>query len=146
MEIVRLAVALVVSLGPAPEVELKVDAALLVRAEVPATMFTWLPAFHGMDGALFSFAAPHLVVIHSDIITDSPAFNYVLAHELIHIRQWAALGPGLPIAYALTMGEPFEDYLGDPFMWEPPRVMEWNCPLITINRDGARLLPCWRLW
>lgn len=142
MEIVRFAVGLVISLGPTPEIELKLDAALLVRAEVPSAIFTWAPQFRGMDNYLFNFAVPHLIVIHSDV-KDTETFNYILAHELIHIRQFAALGPALSIAYALTMGEPFEDYLGDEFMWEPPRDMKWNCPLIRINRDGLRLLPCW---
>lgn len=145
MEIVRFAIGLVISLGPTPEVELKLDAALLVRAEVPSALFTWAPAFHGLEHGMFNFAVPHLVVIHSDI-EDKSLFNYILNHELIHIRQYAALGPALPLAYALTAGEPFEDYLGDEYMWEPPRSMMWNCPLIRINRDGVRLLPCWTFY
>ena len=145
MEIVRFAIGLVISLGPVPEVEVNVDMAVMVRAEVPSALFTWIPVFHGMDGAMFSFAAPHLVVMHSGI-KDEETFNHILAHELIHIRQWAALGPGLPIAYAFSLGEPFEDYLGDEFMWEPPRAMEWNCPLLRINSRGLQLMPCWGFW
>lgn len=144
MELARIALTLTVLLGPSPEVEIAIDVAVAIRVDVPSAALTWLPQFQHLQGqdVLFSFALPHVIVLNSRL----PA-RYVdgmMAHELVHIRQYAALGPALPLLYVLTGGQPFEDYLGDEYMWEPPAAMLKNCPLMTFNsKRGVQLLPCW---
>lgn len=74
----------------------------------------------------------------------------MLRHEVVHIRQMEALGPALPVAYVLTGGRPFEDYLEgfDPVnydlgesMWDPGPTN--NCPHLRIS-DSVQFFPCWR--
>lgn len=68
-----------------------------------------------------------------------------LSHELHHVRQWEALGPAMLLAYPMTLGSEFEDYLGDSTMWEPEAGMERRCPVFRWSSgDGFGAMPCWR--
>ena len=54
-------------------------------------------------------------------------------HELRHLRQWEALGPAFPVAYAVTLGRPFEDYGVDPeSFWNPPASIARTCPAFRV--------------
>lgn len=63
----------------------------------------------------------------------------VLSHELHHVQQWEALGPGLALGYLMGGGQGFEDYLGDGTVWEPD---ERRCPVFRWQ-DGPQFMPCW---
>lgn len=74
----------------------------------------------------------------------------VLRHEVVHVRQMEALGPGQPVAYILTGGRPFEDYVDgfegtdwttSRYMWDPGPTN--NCPHLRIN-GRVEFMPCWR--
>lgn len=69
----------------------------------------------------------------------------VVRHEMKHVRQWEALGPALPIAYALMLGREFEPYLGDGTVWLPePEMRLPTCPLLRLTNSSASFMPCWR--
>jgi len=77
------------------------------------------------------------------VVTYDPDYPEVVGHELIHARQWTALGPAFPIAYAATLGRPFEDYLDS--MWDPPEEMVGNCPLLRATSNTLEFMPCWQM-
>lgn len=87
-------------------------------------------------------ALPHVAVV-----ADVPGCDRaeVVAHEVGHLRQWGALGPGVALAGALTLGHAVEDYLGPPgSTWWPPEGEAPRCPLVRTGTAGTRLLPCWQ--
>ncbi len=104
---------------------------------------TFLVEVPYLGGRVIGRALPHLVMVVPNLSGD--VRQELIAHELKHIRQWEALGPGLALAYALTGGIPFEDYLNpDGAMWLPPPGM-LNCPLLRVSNHGVSVKPCWRL-
>lgn len=143
MEIMRLAVTLVLSLEPVPAARLDVDLVMMVRVDVPSVMFNWLPRFGGLtQHHVFNFALPHLIVVHSEVIGSE--FERIVKEEMTHTRQLAAMGPGFVVAYALSGGVPFEEYLGGA-LWEPPSEMIGNCPLLRFTSHKIEFMPCWRV-
>lgn len=82
--------------------------------------------------------------VWSSYVLEEPGPD-LFAHELVHVRQWEALGPALPLAYGLVAGRGFEDYLGDGSMWEPGPELERRCPVVRWSRvEGLGVMPCWR--
>jgi hypothetical protein len=77
-----------------------------------------------------------------------------LPEELNHWRQYQALGPALPLAYAITLGEPFEPYdlrrggtitRHDPIhMWEADET-RYPTFRVTFERQvDIEFMPGWR--
>ena len=78
---------------------------------------------------------------------------HLMRHELGHVEQQGALGPGFWLAYALSGGDPFEPY--DPRnlqnergrsnverhdmrqAWMPPDDMRGQFPLFRVSREGG---------
>jgi hypothetical protein len=58
------------------------------------------------------------------------------AEELLHIRQWEALGPAFPLAYALTGGDPFEPYA----------LTGWQTVPAAQRRGGSYAGTLERMW
>jgi len=109
------------------------------RLDVSPTFLIEVPH---LGGGVIGRALPHLVMVVPNLPDDER--RALLDHELKHIRQWEALGPGLVLAYALTLGIPFEDYLNpDGVMWLPPPGMR-HCPLLRIESGAMKFMPCWR--
>lgn len=141
LEIARFMVALTISWSPVT-ITADVDVTLMLRTEIPVRVVAQLPgdrvpALYGVGG----FAIPHLIVVDSRLA--GHLAKATIEHELLHAQQLAALGPALPLAYVLTLGRPFEDYLGQD-MWMPPANMLRNCPLIRFT-PAPVWMPCWRL-
>jgi hypothetical protein len=117
-----------------------------------------------------AFATPFGYVVR-DTYPDKDAIH---AEELLHVAQWEALGPAFPLAYALTLGEPFEPYnvrldgynrtfrftpRGIPTLWPfPPyydmarmwqpderRSPQWRLTLPPDGPADLRFMPAWRL-
>ena len=82
--------------------------------------------------------APGLVWVQNDI---TPlAMQTPQAHERGHIRQIQTLGaPGFFIAYAATLGGPFEDYYNGAYH-PPPWDGRAHCPMFTWSPSGGLLL------
>jgi hypothetical protein len=91
-----------------------------------------------------SFACGTSWIPHVTTFNPHPGCNReeTVRHELIHARQWTALGPAFPLAYTMTGGRAFEDYMD--MMWIPPEGMERNCPLFSIRKDSLSVLPCYQ--
>lgn len=77
------------------------------------------------------------------VVTYDPEYPTAVPHELVHARQWTALGPGFPIAYAMTAGRAFEDYRD--MMWEAPPDMHNNCPMFRVQGNSLSFMPCWQM-
>jgi|SRR5690625_1169402 len=144
-------VTLVITLSPVT-VELDINPTFLVDLPINNV----LPApddsagFHG-------FTLPHLIILDESTIVNSYTRARLLEEELTHAKQWSALGPWYPIAYAATLGRPFEPY--DPVdywltgvtpvpdnstMWVPDVNLAQRCPLLRLSSvDGFKVLPCW---
>lgn len=97
-----------------------------------------------LGGLLPNSYSPQALTLGPLILTDpmmggnSPD---VISHELEHVRQYEALGPGLLLAYALGGGREFEDYRGDGTMWQPDDSMKRH-PVVSYTRDnGLRIFP-----
>jgi len=82
---------------------------------------------------------PHVITYNPDYRCNR---EETIRHELIHARQWTALGPAFYPAYLATAGRAFEDYRD--MMWIPPEGMERNCPLFSIRKDSLSVLPCYQ--
>lgn len=94
-----------------------------------------MPMHTAETGVIGTTWVPH-------VITYDPRYPQVIEHELIHAKQYTALGPALPVAYMLSGGRAFEDYRD--MMWNPPEEMINNCPLLRVG-DGVEFMPCYRL-
>ena len=76
-------------------------------------------------------------VVWVEWVYPSPWTLAMQTHEFGHVRQIQSLGaPAQALAYALALGQPFEDYRGG--QWIPP---PWNgrprCPLFTWSPQGG---------
>jgi hypothetical protein len=88
-----------------------------------------------------AIALPHLVL--HDPTLDAYQLREVMAHESIHMQHWEAFGPAFVGMYALTGGQPFEDYLGGE-MYVPPAELR-QCPMLRFHSEtGPAFMPCWR--
>ncbi len=114
--LLEITVALTLGIGP-PTLDLNANVVL------PLTRNGWGYAW-----------IPHVAVY-------DPEVEWIGHHEMKHLNQWTALGPAFPVAYALTAGREFENYIQDTYMWVPDNPM--RCPLLRI-RDGIHFMPCWR--
>lgn len=120
-----------------PNWSLDVSPVFLIEARLPRHPF--------LPGHIGGLALPHLIVLDPRPWF-APMREEVLAHEMKHIRQFEALGPAFTLAYALTGGAPFEDYLNpDGAMWLPPPGMHY-CPMLRFSNQHTLLLPCWQFW
>lgn len=121
-----------------PNWTLDVSPVFMFKAELPRHPF--IPG-----AAIGGFALPHLVVLDPSSYL-VPMREQLIDHELKHIRQFKALGPAFSLAYIITGGIPFEDYLNpDGTMWLPPPGMHY-CPMVRFTQDSTLLLPCWQFW
>lgn len=96
------------------------------------------------------FATPFGYVYSAAHFTLNPHYH---TEEILHLRQWEALGPAYLAAYVLTQGEPFEPYDSrSPFpasnaregdwwrldkMWIPPPDMEHTFTHFRVNWGGG---------
>jgi hypothetical protein len=139
-----------VPFGPGLPGPILLEAGAVVRVEAP--ILTWTA--WRMSGLATPFGY---------LADPRASARWTELEELLHVAQWEALGPALPLAYLLTAGEPFEPYgRGDAArmlpggrvwrpshdlarMWAPDarRFPQWR---VTI-RDGVRVefMPGWRL-
>jgi hypothetical protein len=70
------------------------------------------------------------------------------AEEILHIRQWEALGPAFPLAYLVSGGDPFEPYT--PVSWQvaPSAERQRGRGVSALERmwqPDARRSPQWRI-
>ena len=135
--------------GPETTVTLDVNPTFVVNSPVSE----WFP--RPSESAWFAaVTVPHLIVIDSSMSAGDR--ERLLREELVHAQQWTALGPWFPVAYGLTLGEPFEPYSPRVFwrtgrhsdpdlnrMWKPTPTLAQRCPLLRINNNGLSILPCW---
>ncbi|HEX2864890.1 MAG TPA: hypothetical protein VHN99_10010 [Deinococcales bacterium] len=118
--------------GQPPAVSVAVDPWVLVTTSTPQAL-PW-----GRPGAAQSVTLPGLVWLdRNDAWPGRPDVTPLVRHELGHVAQYQALGaPAFLAAYALTGGQPFEDYAGG--TWQPP---PWDgrprCPLLSWSPSGG---------
>ena len=127
---------------------LDVTPVVLVRAD-PARI---------IPGVLASSPIPRVVIIRPQGFTDPGYYSSTVSHELVHQRQMDALGPWFYVAYAATLGRPFEPrgnlpQATDPMdlyepdlgtMWQPSQRLAARCPMLRIGSAGTAFEPCWR--
>lgn len=111
---------------PGPSWEISVTPALQINVPAP------IPAPAGPQAGL---TLPYLILCHACTPVEE-------AHEQIHIRQWALLGPWLAPLYAVNRA-PFEDYLGSPMFTPPLRAEANRYPFLRISDRGVEVLPGW---
>jgi hypothetical protein len=116
-----------------------------VQVDVGGAVVVSMPITSKLDGGREAYRAVTL----GPLIISDPGFFYwapeMLTHELHHVRQWEALGPGMLLAYPMTLGREFEDYLGDATMWEPEAHLGRRCPVVRWEQgEGFGAMPCWR--
>jgi hypothetical protein len=125
--------------------------------DVDPTFVLELPPGNGLD--YWGLGLPHLAILQlPDVESDYAALHSdptlprrlretrdaVVEHEILHTRQWNALGPAFPLVYAVSLGaalEPHDDF-DLSAAWSPPPELE-QCPLFRFGSSNG-LLPCWR--
>ncbi len=123
-------VALDIRFGDAGPTTFELSGSIYPKIEIPGVLCpsTDCPA---------GFSTPFGYVYSSTYFDRNPHYH---TEEILHLRQWEALGPAYLAAYVLTQGEPFEPYDSrSPFpasaakdgdwwrldkMWVPPPDME----------------------
>lgn len=66
-------------------------------------------------------------------------------HEMGHLDQYGALGPGLILLQAFSRGEAVEDYVGpEGSTWFPSEAEKNQCPAVRLtSTNGVQFMPCW---
>jgi len=135
--------ALDIRFGDAGPPTFEVSGSLYPKIEIPGALCpgTECPA---------GFATPFGYVYSSVHFGRNPHYH---TEEILHLRQWEALGPAYLAAYVLTQGEPFEPYDSrSPFpasaakdgdwwrldkMWVPPPDMEHSFTHFRVRWGGG---------
>jgi hypothetical protein len=100
-----------------------------------------LPAGVNEHSKVWAIALPHLVFYDPSLETYE--LREAMQHESVHMQHWEAFGPAFLGMYAITGGQPFEDYRGSE-MYVPPVELR-QCPMLRFHSDdGLSFMPCWR--
>jgi hypothetical protein len=134
IELALLYIAMTIPFGPGPQGVATADVGIYFRVGADLQSL-----------ALGGFATPFGYFYDRYTATKNRALH---AEEILHIRQWEALGPAFPLAYAVTGGDPFEPY--NPVSWQiapsaerPPGRRE--VALERMWQPDARRSPQWRI-
>jgi hypothetical protein len=124
--------------------------------DVDPTFLLEVPGSAGLG--YWGLGLPHLAVygvpdedavlrMHSDSslpLRLAKTKDAVVQHELLHTRQWSALGPGFLLVYGVSLGQALEPHSDFDLSaaWHPPDEMR-QCPMLRLGTSSG-FMPCWR--